>query len=125
MLGGRSSRTSTGTKRTAGSTSRSAPVLDESADEALLAVVALRINPNAFLYPFLERWPTPSPTAETLLVRREGADALYLNELKYRKGSALSLRMPLARDSLGTFPRSGRRSESGASSKGSTTAESP
>ena len=74
-----------------------APVLEESADKALLAVVALRINPNAFLYPFLERWPTPSPTAETLLVRREGADALYLNELKYQKGSALSLRMPLTR----------------------------
>ncbi len=77
-----------------------APVLDESAGNALLAVVALRIDPNEFLYPFLARWPTPSPTAETLLVRREGRDALYLNELKYRKGSALSLRMPLDRSDV-------------------------
>ena len=77
-----------------------APVLDESAGNALLAVVALRIDPDRFLYPFLARWPTPSLTAETLLVRREGSDAVYLNDLKYRKGAALKLRMPLSRSDV-------------------------
>ncbi|MBK9373105.1 MAG: response regulator [Holophagales bacterium] len=74
-----------------------APVLDGDAGSSLLAVVGLRIDPNVFLYPFIARWPTPSLTAETLLVRRDGTDALYLNELRFRRGSALSLRMPLAR----------------------------
>jgi PAS domain S-box-containing protein len=74
-----------------------APILDEGAGNALLGVVALRIDPFRFLYPFLARWPTPSVTAETLLVRRDGSDALYLNDLKYRKGAALRLRMPLSR----------------------------
>jgi len=74
-----------------------APVLDGDAGSSLLAVVALRIDPNVFLYPFIARWPTPSLTAETLLVRRDGTDALYLNELRFRKGSAMRLRMPLAR----------------------------
>jgi len=40
------------------------------------------------LYPLIQSWPTTSPSAETLLVRREGDDVLYLNELRHRKGMA-------------------------------------
>jgi hypothetical protein len=47
------------------------------------------------LYPFIKRWPTPSQTAETLIVRRDGNDALFLNELRFRKNTALNLRIPL------------------------------
>jgi PAS domain S-box-containing protein len=43
----------------------------------------------------LQRWPTPSATAETLVVRRDGDDVLYLNELKFQKDTALKLRIPL------------------------------
>ncbi|MGC8762022.1 MAG: PAS domain-containing protein [Acidobacteriota bacterium] len=47
------------------------------------------------LCPLLRRWPTESESAETLLVRREGGDVLYLCDLRFRKGAALSLRLPL------------------------------
>ena len=49
------------------------------------AIVALRIDPEIYLYPLINRWPTPSPTAETLLVRRDEEEVLYLNELRFRK----------------------------------------
>jgi PAS domain S-box-containing protein len=62
-----------------------------------VGVIALRIDPNAYLYPFIKRWPIPSRTAETLLIRRDGNDALFLNELKFRNNTALNLRIPLER----------------------------
>jgi PAS domain S-box-containing protein len=65
-----------------------------------LGGIALIIDPEEYLYPMLRRWPTPSKTAETLLVRREGDDVVFLNELKYQKGTALNLRFPLSRDDL-------------------------
>lgn len=49
-----------------------------------------------FLFPLIRRWPTPSPTGEAFLVRREGSDVVYLNELRFREGIALSFRLPIA-----------------------------
>ena len=60
----------------------------------------LGINPNDFLYPLMQSWPTPSGSAETLLVRREGNEVVYLNELRHRKGTALRLRFPLTNKQL-------------------------
>jgi PAS domain S-box-containing protein len=48
-----------------------------------------------FVFPLIQTWPTPSPSAETLLVRRDVDRALYLNELRHRKGTALVLSLPL------------------------------
>ncbi len=71
------------------------PILDERDDNRPLGVLVLRIDPQAYLYPFIRRWPTVSQTAETLLVRREGNDALFLNELRFQENTALNLRIPL------------------------------
>jgi PAS domain S-box-containing protein len=71
------------------------PIFDEQDASRSLGVLVLRINPAAFLYPYIQRWPTPSLTAETLLVRRESNDVLFLNELKFRTNTALNLRVPL------------------------------
>ncbi len=65
-----------------------------------LGLVALSIDPEIYLYPLIARWPTPSRSAETLLVRRDGNDALYLNELKFRKDTALNLRVPLTNEKI-------------------------
>ena len=70
------------------------------ADHSLAGFVFLRIDPVDFLYPMIQSWPTPSPSAETLLVRREGNDVLFLNELRHRKNTALKLREPLSRKEL-------------------------
>jgi two-component system, sensor histidine kinase and response regulator len=71
------------------------PVFDEPGSGELLGIVALRMNPQTYLFPFIQKWPTPSLTAETLLIRREGNEAVYLNELKFRKNTALRFRVPL------------------------------
>jgi PAS domain S-box-containing protein len=72
------------------------PLLDEAEEGRVIGVLALRIDPETYLYPFISRWPNASRSAETLLVRRDGNDALYLNELKFQKNTALRLRIPLA-----------------------------
>jgi PAS domain S-box-containing protein len=72
------------------------PICDETDAERPLGVIALRINPANYLYPFLQHWPVPSATAETLLVRREGGEVVFLNELRFQKNTALNLRLPLA-----------------------------
>jgi PAS domain S-box-containing protein len=71
------------------------PILDDRDGSRPLGVLALRIDPEASLYPYLSRWPTPSRTAETLIVRRDGNDVLFLNNLRFRKDAALNLRVSL------------------------------
>ena len=73
------------------------PILDKQDADRPLGVLVLRIDPATYLYPFLNRWPTPSRTAETLIIRRDGDDALFLNELRFQKNTALALRAPLTR----------------------------
>jgi len=58
-------------------------------------VLLFVIDPYRFLYPLVQDWPMPSSTAETLLVRREGDDVVFLNELRHRPDTALALRFPL------------------------------
>ena len=53
------------------------------------------IDPHKFLYPLIQRWPTPSTSAETLLVRREGDEVVFLSELRHRPGTALVQRLPV------------------------------
>ena len=73
------------------------PILDEQDANRPLGVFCLRINPSMYLYPFIQNWPTPSKTAETLLVRKEGSEVVFLNELRFQANTALKLRAPLDR----------------------------
>lgn len=70
------------------------PILDEQS-KRVIAFVTLRIDPQAYLYPYLNQWPSDSDTAETLLVRREGDDVLFVNQLRFNPDAALNLRFPL------------------------------
>jgi PAS domain S-box-containing protein len=71
------------------------PILYGGDPPRTLGILVLRIDPATYLYPFITRWPTASRTAETLVVRREGEEVVFLNELRFRKGTALALRIPL------------------------------
>lgn len=75
-----------------------APILDfkNNADGSTIGILLLVIDPYRFLYPLIQSWPTPAATSETLLVLRDGDEVVFLNELKYRKDSALRLRYPVA-----------------------------
>lgn len=76
------------------------PVLDPRPGARPLGVLVLRVDPEKYLYPFIKRWPTPRLTAETLLVRKEGGDVVFLNELRFQTNTALRLRIPLDRPLL-------------------------
>lgn len=65
--------------------------------QAPAGAVILPINPLKFLYPLIQSWPVPSQSAETVLIRRDGNDALYLDELRHKSNTALRLRIPLSR----------------------------
>jgi len=71
-----------------------APVFDR--ERRVLAVLLVRTTPEVDLFALVQTWPTPSRSAETLLVRRDGADAVYLNRLRHSDAPVLSLRRPLA-----------------------------
>lgn len=73
------------------------PVFDR---DRFLGVIVLVMDPSDYLYPIISSWPTPSHTAETLLVRQNGDDVEFLNELRFQKGAALTLRFPLSRRDL-------------------------
>jgi PAS domain S-box-containing protein len=73
------------------------PIIDKSDVNRPLGVLVLRIDPASYLYPFMQRWPTPSKTAETLLVRKDVNDVLYLSDLRHQPNAALALRIPLKR----------------------------
>ncbi len=64
-------------------------------NEQVIGSVLLHIDPQDFLYPLIQSWPKDSASAETLLIRKEGGEVVFLNELRHRKGAALTLRIPL------------------------------
>ncbi len=71
------------------------PILDVHSPNRIIAVLALRIDPEHSLYPLIIKWPTTSQTSEILVVRQYGNDVFFLNDLKFKKNAALNLRIPL------------------------------
>ncbi|MGA2269170.1 MAG: PAS domain S-box protein [Bryobacteraceae bacterium] len=69
-------------------------------DSAAFGVLALAIDPQNYLYPLLQTWPAPSASAETVLVRRDGDQAVFLSQLRGRKDSAVHLRVPMSRTDI-------------------------
>jgi PAS domain S-box-containing protein len=56
-----------------------------------IGALVLLVDVRHELFPLLREWPTNSRTAETLLVRRKDHWVMYLNDLRFRRGAALSL----------------------------------
>ena len=61
-----------------------------------VAALILRVDPENYLYPVIQSWPTPSQSAETLLIRRDGDDVLFLNSLRHNEADPLTLRIPIS-----------------------------
>ena len=77
-----------------------APILTDGIIPDVLGVVAIIIDPYKELYPLIQTWPVSSNTAEILMVRREGDEVLFLNELRHQKDTALKLRRSLQETTL-------------------------
>ncbi|MEY3760617.1 MAG: hypothetical protein RIR39_2108, partial [Pseudomonadota bacterium] len=76
------------------------PLLDKMDNNKPLGVIVIRIDPAIYLYPLIQSWPTPSTSAETLLVRREGNEVFYLNNIRFNPTAALTLHFPLSNKEL-------------------------
>lgn len=71
-----------------------------SSENKLIALIVFTIDADEFLYPFIQQWPLPSKTAESLIIRKEGDHVLFLNELRHVKQTALKLSIPLTQKSV-------------------------
>ncbi len=71
-----------------------APVIGK--DNVVIAALILRVNPDNYLYPLINEWPTTSKTSETLIIKKDGDSVLYLNELSHSKNTALKFRISLS-----------------------------
>jgi PAS domain S-box-containing protein len=65
-----------------------------------LGYIVLRRNPENIVFPLLREWPTPSPSAETVLVTLDGDSMLFVNGLRHRDIGPLRLRIPMSNDAV-------------------------
>ena len=72
-----------------------APIINNG--NKTIAILLFRLDPNDYLYPLIQTWPTTSKSAETVLFRIENDSVVFLNELRHRKSTALRLKIPLTR----------------------------
>ncbi len=77
-----------GTKDNVPAAGKGASPADRSA-----GVLVLQTNPRQFLYPLVQDWPTLSRTTETLLIRREGNEVVYLKNLRHSTNTAVRMRL--------------------------------
>ena len=64
------------------------------------AVLVLSADPRNSLFQMAQSWPIPSTSSETLLVRRDGDEVVYLSPLRHADSKPLDLRKPLAATDL-------------------------
>ncbi len=74
------------------------PLFDET--QQPLGVIDLRIDPEIYLYPYLKQWPGESQSGETALLRRDGDEAVLLNDSRFGKNTALNIRASMSHTEL-------------------------
>lgn len=58
------------------------PIVNQTT-HSVMAVVLIHVNPEQFIFPYIQYWPGFSETGETLLVRRRGESVDFLNPLRH------------------------------------------
>jgi two-component system cell cycle sensor histidine kinase/response regulator CckA len=65
-----------------------------------VGALLIGIDPKESLYPAIQEWPTGSRSAESMLVRREGNEVVFLNNVRHQRDTALRMRLPLSNSKL-------------------------
>ena len=70
------------------------PITNEH--HTVLGLWLLQINPQVQLYPMIQKWPLPSKTAESLLVRqsKDGNEVVFLHKRLHPQENVLQMRFP-------------------------------
>ena len=89
-----------------------APVYASESQSSPVAVLIFNIDPETSLHPLVESWPTPSVSAETLLVERRGNRVMYVTELRHQKDAQFKLLLPI--DQADLVEAMGLRGQQGA-----------
>lgn len=76
------------------------PIKDPDNEARLLGFLWVTIDPERVLYSLIQSWPTPSASAETAIVRRQGDRVLFLNKLRHVDNTTLQYSLPLDRGDL-------------------------
>jgi signal transduction histidine kinase len=72
-----------------------APIREQ--DSRPTAVLILRSDPEKYLFPLIQSWPTPSRSSETVIGRKDGDTVVFLNTLRHQPESkVLTRHIPLA-----------------------------
>jgi PAS domain S-box-containing protein len=61
-----------------------------------IGAMLLHSDPRHFLFPGIQRWPTASPSGETLLARRDGDSLLFLSPMRHGTVQSGAMPLPLA-----------------------------
>lgn len=64
-----------------------------AAADGLLGAVVMSVDLENTLFSLIAGWPVPSDSAETLLIRKEGDEVIFLNKLRHSQEPRLSLRI--------------------------------
>lgn len=59
-----------------------------------------QIDPNKYLFPLIQAWPTPSKSSETLIFTVNEDKITFLNELRYQQDSSSRLTIPLSEKNI-------------------------
>ena len=69
------------------------PIKDNSGN--IIGTFILRFNPKDYLFPLIQKWPTPNRTAESLIFKKEKGELRILNEVKFQSNQIMSITIPL------------------------------
>lgn len=63
--------------------------------DVIVGIILLDINVKNSIEPLIRNWPGMGDTGETLLVRRDGDNIVYLNNLRHKQGVAMRFTSPI------------------------------
>lgn len=75
-------------------------ILKSAASARNIAVLVFIIDPYVSLYKLIQSMPQKTKTGEILIIKKEENNIVYLNELRFRKKSAIKFRLPLETENL-------------------------
>jgi|GEM_PF-2728759 len=62
-----------------------------------LGILIARVDPEAYLYPMLNRWPVSRETTESFLLKKDGEDVVFLNKCKHNIHTTLEFKFNIAK----------------------------